>query len=238
MRTFYGVLSLFVAILLFSNWGMSNLYHALAQTSYNTTSSDQSTNQTISQNATLPKVLFPTSEEIAEYMASAVVNFTDLSDGNTGNASHAQIAASKNNTFVVWQDNTPGNFDIYLSVSRDGGLHFVGPVNLSNNTGNSTDPQIGILEKEVFVLWQDNTPGNFDIFVSVSMDEGNTFKTYDLTNSTSDSIDPKVNVDGYQALWLWIERICGNQQENVTQSNSTNNHCSQDKLYSHPNRSW
>src|SRR5919108_3987173 len=119
MRIFYGFLSLFITILLFSNWGMSNLYHALAQGSYNSTSGSQSTNQTTLQNATLPEILFPNKEEIAQYMATAIVNFTGLSDGNTGNASNAQIAASKNNTFVVWQDNTPGNYDIYLSVSRD-----------------------------------------------------------------------------------------------------------------------
>jgi hypothetical protein len=207
--------------------GMVNLYHEAAATLSSSPSGSQSTNQTMSGNATLPTVLFPSKEEVAQYAAEALVNFTDLS--KSGNASNADIAASRNNTYVVWQDNSTG--EVYLSLSRDGALHFVGPVNLSNNTGNSTLPQIGTLEEEVFVLWQDNSTGNYEIFVSVSIDEGNSFKTYNLSNSTSDSIEPRINVEGNQALWLWTERICKSIPAPIGQ-------ICEDILYAHPNRSW
>jgi hypothetical protein len=226
MRMYLLLFSLTI-LLFIPTLGMSNLYHKSAATLSNGASGSQSTNQTMSENATLPTVHFPSKEEVAQYAMEALVNFTDLS--KTGNASNAEIAASRNNTYVVWQDNSTG--EIYLSLSRDGGLHFVGPVNLSNNTGNSTLPQIGTLDEEVFVLWQDNSTGNYEIFVSVSMDEGNSFKTYNLTNSTSDSIEPRINAEGNQALWLWKERICKSVPEPIGQ-------ICEDILYAHPNRSW
>jgi hypothetical protein len=218
--------------------GMTNLFQESAATVSATASENQSTNQTMTENANLPTVLFPNKEEVAQYAAEAIVNFTDLSNGKASNASkvsnasNPDIAASGNNTYVVWQDNNnTSNYEIYLSLSRDGGLHFVGPVNLSNNTGNSTIPQVGTLEQEVFVLWQDNTPGNYEIFVSVSMDGGNTFKTYNLTNSTSDSINPMINTEGNKALWLWTERICENVPAPIGQ-------LCKNVLYAHQNRSW
>jgi hypothetical protein len=226
MRIYLLLFSLII-LLFIPTLGMANLYHESAATLSNATSGSQSTNQTMSENATLPTVLFPSKEEVAQYAMEALVNFTDLS--KSGNASNADIAASRNNTYIVWQDNSTG--EIYLSLSRDEGLHFVGPVNLSNNTGNSTLPQIGTLEEEVFVLWQDNSTGNYEIFVSVSMDEGNSFKTYNLSNSTSDSIEPRINVEGNQALWLWIERICKSVPGPIGQ-------ICEDILYAHPNRSW
>ena len=230
MRTFLLVLSLTTFLFILA-LGLGNLYHESAATLSNNTGGSQDTNQTMAENATLPTVLFPNEEEVMQYADAAIVNFTNLSNSTTGNASNPAITASENDTYVVWQDNNSGNHEIYLSISRDGGLHFIGPVNLSNNTGNSTLPQIGIIENEVFVLWQDNTAGNYEIFVSVSMDDGNSFKTYNLTNSTSDSIEPRINVEGNQALWLWTERICESIPEPGGQ-------ICEDILYAHPNRSW
>ena len=43
---------------------------------------------------------------------------------------------------MVWQDNTPGNPDIFFSASTDGGLTFSEPENISENSGGSVEPQI------------------------------------------------------------------------------------------------
>ena len=48
------------------------------------------------------------------------------------------IAVSGNNVHVVWDDNTPGNFDILYKRSTDGGASFTEPIkNLSGNAGTS-----------------------------------------------------------------------------------------------------
>ena len=66
------------------------------------------------------------------------------------------------NAYVVWQDNTPGNTEIFLTSSQSFGT----PINLSNNTGQSFFPAIATSgNNNVYVAWFDNTPGDFDIFV-------------------------------------------------------------------------
>ena len=62
-------------------------------------------------------------------------------------------------------DDTPGNSDILFAVSNNNGTSFGTPINLSNNTGFSVDPQIAVIGNNVYVTWQDTTPGNSDIFV-------------------------------------------------------------------------
>jgi len=48
------------------------------------------------------------------------------------------------NIYVVWQDNTPGNNEIYYSYSVDGGTSWSEPDNLTNNEGESVRPRIAI----------------------------------------------------------------------------------------------
>src|SRR5215207_3569878 len=74
---------------------------------------------------------------------NATVN--NISD-NVGDSVYSQIAAYKDNVYMVWQDNIFGNsernYDILFKLSTDGGATFSKPINLSNNTGLSEHPQI------------------------------------------------------------------------------------------------
>ena len=58
---------------------------------------------------------------------------------NTGNSYNPQIATSGNNVYVTWQDNTPGNNDIFVITNAQ---PFGTPINISNNPGSSQNPQI------------------------------------------------------------------------------------------------
>src|SRR5829696_8721108 len=59
------------------------------------------------------------------------------------NSYDQQIAAVANKSYVVWTDEATGNGDIYFKRSIDNGASFSNtPINLSNNTGRSEDPQI------------------------------------------------------------------------------------------------
>ena len=58
-----------------------------------------------------------------------------------------------------------GPADIFFAVSNNNGISFGTPINLSNNTGGSFDPQIAASGNNVYVTWTDNTSGNDDIFV-------------------------------------------------------------------------
>lgn len=82
------------------------------------------------------------------------------SSGSTGR----RIAASGGNVYLVWNDNALGNYEVYFINSLDSGQTFQSIVNLSDNLGISTNPRMVVNGSNLHIFWQDNTPGNFDIF--------------------------------------------------------------------------
>jgi hypothetical protein len=113
---------------------------------------------------------------------------------NTGDSFVPQISSEGNNVYVVWTDTTPGNGDIFFAISTDGGLTFSDPENISENEGFSQEPQISSEGNNVYVVWTDETPGNGDIFFSVSTDGGLTFRDPEnLSESTGISSDPQIS---------------------------------------------
>ena len=70
-----------------------------------------------------------------------------------------------------------GNIDIFFAASNNNGTSFGTPINLSNNTGCSFTPQIAASGNNVYVTWQDDTPGNDDIFFAASNNNGTSFGT-------------------------------------------------------------
>lgn len=123
----------------------------------------------------------------------------DISNGS-GNADNAQIGLdAKGNINLVWDDNTPQNFnpDIYFARSSDGGVTFSNPLNISNNAGFSGNPFLAIdASANIDVAWEDNTPGHKVIFFSQSTDSGATFSTLlNLSNDSGLSMSPDMAAD-------------------------------------------
>ena len=99
---------------------------------------------------------------------------------NVGESAPSAIAVSGNNVYVVWRDNTPGNFDMLYRRSTNGGASFGSTVNLSNNGGDSGGTAQGVAASgnNVYVVWRDNTPGSYDIFYRKSTNGGASFGRY------------------------------------------------------------
>ena len=145
---------------------------------------------------------------------------------NTGNSDLPQIALSEgNNVYVVWQDDTPGNNDIFFVVSNNNGQTFSTPVdNLSENIGDSIVPQISSQGNNVYVVWQDDTPGNNDIFFVVSNNNGQTFSTPvdNLSENIGDSIVPQISSEGNNVYVVWQD-VIPFVEERIFFAFSTNN---------------
>ena len=86
-----------------------------------------------------------------------------------------RIARSKN-LYIVWNrtdDLSVEIGDIFFSRSTDGGVTFGNPTRLNATNGNSSNPQlVATGDSNVYVVWEDDTPGNSDIFFSRSTDGG------------------------------------------------------------------
>jgi hypothetical protein len=89
--------------------------------------------------------------------------------------SDSQRVVSGRNVYVVWDDDTSGNGEIFFTRSTDGGQTFEDKRILSNNAGGS-GPHIAVSGRNVYVGWFDNSLGNFAVLFTRSTDGGQTFE--------------------------------------------------------------
>jgi hypothetical protein len=143
---------------------------------------------------------------------SGIVNLSN----NPGGSYYPAIAASANKVYVVWHDSTPGNSDILYRRSTNGGANFGSTLNLSNNPGNSGVSAIAASANKVYVVWEDNTPGNFDILYKRSTNSGASFGgTLNLSNTSAYSLHPAIAASGTNVYVVWFDTT----QENVVNYN-------------------
>jgi hypothetical protein len=135
---------------------------------------------------------------------STAVNISN----NLGDSGLPQMAVSGNNIYVTWENNGAGNFEVFVAKSNDNGNTFAPPVNVSNNAAPSGAPQIIASGNNVYVVWMDKTPGNYDIFVAKSTDKGSTFGTpVNVSNTPKDSGYPQITASGNNIYVVWTETI-------------------------------
>lgn len=88
---------------------------------------------------------------------------------------------SNANSYIVWQDNRQGNWDIYgMKIDSDGNLLLKQDLEIMTSTANQTNPEIIFSEHSeqgnddyddenngsIYVSWQSDEQGNLDIFAT------------------------------------------------------------------------
>src|SRR5215213_10565960 len=97
-------------------------------------------------------------------------------------------------------------------------------INLSNNTGFSSDPQITTFGSNVYVVWHDNSSGNDDIYFSASADNGTTFNGIEnLSNNDGRSDKPQIAAVGVNVYVVWRDNSSGNDDIYFKRSSDTGN---------------
>lgn len=137
---------------------------------------------------------------------------------NPGDANNPQLALGLgSNLYVAWESTIPPAAapDIFFLGSADAGVTFSLPQNLSNNPGFSTNPQMAVnAAGYINVVWQDNTPGNSDIFFARSVDSGASFSApQNLSSNPGRSADVQLTADGNGNVnVVWGDRTPGPSQ--------------------------
>ena len=95
-------------------------------------------------------------------------SFTAESTLSKKSSLNAELAVDRNNVYVIWQDFLrPTNQEILIKKSTDGGDSFTNTsTNISNNIGTSECPSIAISKNIIYTMWEDDTPGNHEIYFS------------------------------------------------------------------------
>ena len=137
---------------------------------------------------------------------------TNISQGN-GTSEFPQIAASGKNVYVVWEDDTKGNKEIYFTSSLDNGRTFGSITNLSENNGTSEFSQIAASDKNVYVVWEDDTKGNKEIYFTSSLDNGRTFGSItNLSENNGTSEFSQIAASDKNVYVVWEDDTKGNKE--------------------------
>jgi hypothetical protein len=85
---------------------------------------------------------------------------------NSGNSLNPAIAVDSSDFLhMFWEDDTPGNFEIYYRKSLNGGAAWTANQRLTWNSGNSLNPAIAVdASGNLHVVWEDATAGNLEIY--------------------------------------------------------------------------
>ena len=107
---------------------------------------------------------FDGESEVTDLMnQSLLIKFDDIKNisNNTEDSVYGQVRGSDDNVYVVWQESVPGNtdrnYEIFFKKSSDEGNSFGEKIRLSDNIGFSEHPQMASENKNVYVVWADNT---------------------------------------------------------------------------------
>src|SRR6267378_3895083 len=148
---------------------------------------------------------------LAAQQAQLVFSPPQNLSSNPGASYYPQFAVdSQGSINIVWLDQSPGYNAVFFSRSTDGGATFSTPQNLSNSPAGSSSPQIAVDSGNINVVWVDNTPSNYQIFFSGSIDGGATFSTpKNISNDPRGAADaPYMTVDsGDNINVAWVVRV-------------------------------
>ncbi len=136
--------------------------------------------------------------------------------GNLNCNSPVTVCDSSGNIWAAWHAGPIGSRDIYIGKLAAGTDNFDTSVKLTANAADQCYPAIALdSSNKLYVVWQDNRQGNWDIYVSTS-DDGISWTTETKVNDESDDnqINPAVVIDGQspnQAHVVWQDDRGSNQ---------------------------
>ncbi|HEX5457281.1 MAG TPA: sialidase family protein [Candidatus Nitrosotalea sp.] len=142
---------------------------------------------------------------------------------NMGNSGIPKLSADSSQVYLTWEDNSRGDYEVFLSKSSDFGASFHVPVDISTTTGQSGTPEVVVSGNNLYVVWMDNTSGQYDIFFTKSTDGGNTFaKPVNISSLKGDSGYPQFTVWKNNVYVVWTQTMTGINYD-VYFAKSTNN---------------
>ena len=162
-------------------------------------------------------VTFPDEEEIFQYLNASgeksdfksITNNTEI--GTPFNYQISVVEKYQNIVWLAFLANHSGQTDIYIQRSNDSGHDFPSLAKLSNaSTGIPSELQLDTSDngKLVYLVWESYTPSDNKtrIWVSSSLDAGNTFRTYSLNvEGDGNGYDPVLKVIDDDILIVWTQ---------------------------------
>jgi len=117
---------------------------------------------------------------------------------------HPAITTSPSMTWIVWDD-WGERADICYSYSTDDGNSWNGKHFLTQQ-GESKEADIAIEGNHVYIVWEDNRDGNYEVYFKESPDRGlSWYEDQRLTNASGFSVNPQLAVNNNTITVVWMD---------------------------------
>ncbi len=131
----------------------------------------------------------------------------------------ATVSDSAGNVWVVWHAGAAGKRDIYVSKWGPGDNTFADPIRLTTNAADQANPDIAIgADDKLYVVWQDNRGGNWDIYLRTSSDGVNWSAETRITESDADQTAPTIAAGSATCHVAWEDDAEGHSDIYVASS--------------------
>ena len=148
---------------------------------------------------------------------------------SVANEAASTACDSSGNIWAVWHAGAAGSRDIYLGKLAAGADSFGASVRLTTNGADQVNPALALgPDDKLYVVWQDNRRGNWDVFGSTSIN-GTTWSTEqriadlddnDSYNQTNPAIVVDSNSPNNNAHVVWQDDRAGNQDIYIARSST------------------
>ena len=147
-----------------------------------------------------------------------------VSNGNGDKSHPATVGDSAGNLRAAWAAGAEGSRNIYAATMTAAASSFGTPAQLTISKGDQCHPDIAVDgDGRLYVVWQDNRNGNWDIFLSTSSDGTTWSSPVQVTDSEYNEINPAIVVvsgSPDRAYVTWQDDRAG--QEDIYVASSTN----------------
>lgn len=142
---------------------------------------------------------------------------------NSSTSSHPSIAGSNGYVNMVWQDNSPGDYEIYSYYSTNNGSNWSSFQRLTTNSSTSEYPCIGRNGNYVYCVWVDNRDGNKEIYCHHSINGGvSWYSESRITNNSGNSLYPSITGSGPNLTVVWQDDRDGSGNIEIYYNTSIN----------------
>jgi hypothetical protein len=132
---------------------------------------------------------------------------------NSGSSQFSSVAVAGSLVNLVWDDDRDGNREIYYKRSTDAGVSWSSDIRLTNNSAVSKVPCIVVNGIEIYVAWDDDRNGNFEIYYKRSPDGGLSWSADTrLTNNSAVSRFASLFVTAATLHLVWEDDRDGNRE--------------------------
>ena len=126
------------------------------------------------------------------------------------------VCDSNGNIWATWHTGSAGSRDIYIGTLAAGADNFGNIVQLTNDETDQCNPVLALDSNDkIYAVWQDNREGDWDIYISTSVDGINwAVETRVNDPNNGNQINPAIVIDSQSPSYahvVWQDDRAGNQ---------------------------